>query len=373
MAGAVVNILHNEDFKCHRLLRQIRRQGQATRLDCSRTLHISNSRVCGLIQQMLDQKLLVEEGNGAERRGRKGSPVRLNPEYGHLIGFDMEAKRLRMVATDFAGQTVWETHQKLTPPGTRQKLTDAILAFIDKGLKEVRGHYPNLLGIGLAANGIIDARRGVILHYDLVPAAKDIPLRDLVAARTNLPCCMDNNIRVLTLAEWMSGAAQHLDSFVCLAVRSGVGAGIVIDGKLFGGSHGLAGEPGYAPVTLGQDARQWKHLQDVVSESAMGVDVEASDFALSEGKARRAGELIGAQLASIAAMFDPQAIVLAGGLLRPEGPLWDSIIRVFRQMVFPELADRVQILPARLGPFAAAMGAAHRCFEMLYPLEPDPA
>ena len=66
---------------------------------------------------------------------------------------------------------------------------------------------------------------------------------------------MDNNIRVLTLAEWMSGAAQHLDSFVCLAVRSGVGAGIVLDGKLFGGSHGFAGEPGYAPVTLGQDAR----------------------------------------------------------------------------------------------------------------------
>ena len=80
--------------------------------------------------------------------------------------------------------------------------------------------------------------------------------------------------------------------------------------------------------------------------------------------------MIGAQLATIAALLDPQAIVLAGGLLRPEGPLWDAIVRVFRQMVFPELADRVQILPARLGPFAAAMGAAHRCFEMLYPLEP---
>ena len=103
---AVAVMLHNEDLKCHRLLRQIRRQGRATRLDCSRALRISNSRVCDLIQQMLDEGLLVEEGNGAERRGRKGSPVRVNPEYGHLVGFDMEAKRLRLVATDFAGDTV---------------------------------------------------------------------------------------------------------------------------------------------------------------------------------------------------------------------------------------------------------------------------
>ncbi len=361
----------NEHLKCHRLLHLIRREGQASRLQCARSLHISNSRVCDLIQQMLDRKLLVEDGDGTERRGRKGSPVRLNPDHGHLVGFDMEAKRLRLVVTDFAGTTVWQAHKRLFPSKDRRRLIEQILGFIDKGLKEIRNRYRQVLGLGMAANGVIDARRGVILHYDLVPAARDIPLRDLVAGRTNLPCCMDNNIRVLTLAEWMNGAAQHLHSFICLAVRSGVGAGIVTNGKLHVGSHGFAGEPGYAPVTFGRDWRQWKPLQNVVSESALGVDVEASDFKISEGTARRAGELLGAHLATLAAVLDPQAILLAGGLVRPDRPLWDPMIRVFRQMVVPELVDRVQILPARLGPFAAAIGAAHRCFEMLYPLEPD--
>lgn len=363
----------NENLKCHRLLAQIRRQGQASRLELARALGISNSRVCDLVQEMLDRRLLIEQRNGAERRGRKGSPVRLNAAYGHLVGFDMEAKRLRLVATDFAGEKVWEMHQRLAPPSDRRKLIDVLLGFIDKGLKEVRGRYRHVLGIGMAANGVIDARRGVILHYDLVPAAKEILLRDLVAGRTGLPCCMDNNIRMLTLAEWMSGAAQHLQSFICLAVRSGVGAGLVIGGKLHAGSHGFAGEPGYTPVTLGHDSRQWKHLHNVVSETALCVDVEASDFRLSQGKARRAGELLGAHLASMAALLDPEAIVLAGGLVRPDGALWDPMVRVFRQMVLPELADGVQLLPARLGPFAAAIGAAHRCFEMLYPVEPDSA
>jgi predicted NBD/HSP70 family sugar kinase len=294
----------------------------------------------------------------------------LNPAYGHLVGFDMEAKRLRLVVADFAGEIVWQSQQRLTAPKSRDRLIERILGFIDNGLKEIRSKFSHLLGIGLAANGVIDVRRGVILHYDLVAAARDLPLRDLVASRTGLPCCMEDNIRALTLAEWMSGAAQHLDSFICLAVRSGVGAGIVIDGKLHVGSHGFAGEAGYMPLAVGSRTGQWKHLQHVVSEHAMGVDAESRDFELTSARARRAGELLGAQLASMAALLDPQAIVLAGALLRPDGPLWNATVRTFRRLALAELADRVQILPAQLGTYAAAAGATHRCFEMLYPVEP---
>lgn len=361
----------NENFKSNRLLREIRRQGRTGRLELARTLHISNSRVCDLVQQMLDDGLLIEERTGVERRGRRGVPVMLNPAYGHLAGFDMEAKRLRLVLLDFAGNTVWQSYQKLTPPRSRQAFVGRILGFIEKGLDEIRSRCSKLLGIGLAANGVIDMQRGVILHYEMVEAARDLPLRDLVADRSGLPCSMDNNIRALTLAEWMNGAAQHLDSFICLAVRSGVGAGIVINGRLHVGSHGFAGEPGFTPLPIGPNANQWKHLQHVVSETALGVDVEANGFDLPEGKARRAGELLGAQLAGMASLLDVQAIVLAGGLVQPGRPLWAPMVQVFRRLVLPELADRVQLLPARLGPFAAAVGAAHRCFEMLYPIEPS--
>jgi N-acetylglucosamine repressor len=363
----------NENYKANRLLREIRRRGRAGRLELARALRISNSRVCDLVQQMLDDGLLIEERAGVERRGRRGVPVMLNPAYGNVVGFDMEAKRLRLVLLDFAGNTLWQSYQKLTPPKSRAALIERIIRFIEKGLdevREIRPRFRKLLGIGLAATGVIDVQRGVVLHYDLVEAARDLPLRDLVAARTGLPCCMDDNIRALTLAEWMNGAAQHLDSFICLAVRSGVGAGIVINGRLHVGSHGFAGEPGFTPLPIGPNASQWKHLQHVVSETALGVDVETNGFELPEGKARRAGELLGAQLAAMAALLDPQAIVLAGGLVQPGRPLWAPMVRVFRRLVLPELADRVQLLPARLGPFAAAVGAAHRCFQMLYPSEP---
>ncbi|MCC6681882.1 MAG: ROK family protein [Phycisphaeraceae bacterium] len=318
------------------------------------------------MQEMLDEGRLVEHAGGPERRGRRGVPVALNGQFGHILGFDMEALRLRLVVVDYAGRTVWQKRQSLSETDTREQLIDNVLGFIESCLEEVRPRFANLMGLGLAANGVVDVKRGVILRYDSIPAARDLPLRDLVASRFNLPCCIEDNIRCLTLAEWNHGAARGFNSFICVAVRSGVGAGIVIDGHLFTGSHGLAGELGYLPTATNSG---WEILQNLVSETSLKVDVETENFELTPGRASLAGEILGAQLASIAVMFDPQAIVLAGGLMAPDGQIWPHVGMTFRRLALPEIGERVSLLPAQLGPFAAAVGAAYRCFQKLHPVE----
>jgi len=153
-----------------------------------------------------------------------------------------------------------------------------------------------------------------------------------------------------------------------MAIRSGVGAGVVVNGRLLTGTHGFCGEVGYMVVPTGGAASTWKNLQQTVSESAMGVDAESKEFKMPDAAAKRAGELIGSQLASIAAILDPEAIVLAGGMLNPDGPVWLHAVSAFRQTALAELVERVRILPAQLGPFAAAVGAAHRCVYELFPV-----
>lgn len=359
----------SESNKRNSLLQTLHRQGNASRLQLARTLDISNSRVCDLVEEMVGEGLLLEQSVNGDRRGRRGVAVRLNPEHGHVLGFDMEAKRLRLVVTDFAGQVVWQVRRPLKVTRDRASLERELLSFLDDGLAEVRPRFNNVLGAGLAASGVTDNARGVILHYDPIPAARGFPLRELVAGHLRLPVVMENNIRAMTLAEWTGGAARGLSSFVCVAVRSGVGAGVVLDGRLRPGTHGLCGEIGYMPVpdTEGK-AGGWKYLQQVVSESALGIDVESRDFGLADPVARRTGELVGAQLASIAALLDPEAIVLAGGVLQPDGPVWPYAVDAFRRTALPELADRVALLPAQLGPFSAATGAAHRCLYELFPV-----
>ena len=111
-----VSPLTSEHAKRHRLLQQLHRRGQASRLRLARELRISNSRVCDLVDKMVDEGLLDEDADVGERRGRRGVRIRLNPRYGHFVGLDMEAKRLRLVLTDFTGQVVWETRRPRRSP-----------------------------------------------------------------------------------------------------------------------------------------------------------------------------------------------------------------------------------------------------------------
>src|SRR5215218_6388991 len=108
--------LSPEKAKRHRLLQRLHRRGAASRLHLARDLSISNSRVCDLVESMLDEGLLYEEAGGGERRGRRGVSIQLNPKYGHLVGFDMEARRMRLVLTDFTGHVIWETRRALRVP-----------------------------------------------------------------------------------------------------------------------------------------------------------------------------------------------------------------------------------------------------------------
>lgn len=354
----------------HRVLNQIRRTGAVGRLELGRQLRMGKSRVCDIVQEMLEQGLLLENSRKGERRGRRPILVRTNPEHGLTIGLDFEARRMRVVIVDFSGEVRWKEQSALQPGIDRTTLIEKILAGVERGLVEARAMGIRPLGIGIAAPGIIDRKSGSIIHYDLMEEARDIPLRDLVAAQTLLPCIMDNNIRSYALTESMSGSAQHLNSFICLGVRSGVGAAIMQDGKLLEGSHGFSGQAGYAVIPTGHGVANWKHLHNVVSEKALELDVESHEWNISPRRAQRAGELIGAYIASMVSLIDPQAVVLAGALVQPDSPLWPWLERSYRQFILSDIEDRVPLLPSRAGPYAAAVGAAHRCFEKLYPVDP---
>src|SRR5688572_11296929 len=183
-----ISPLTSEHAKRHRLLQQLHRRGEASRLRLARELRISNSRVCDLVDKMVGEGLL-DEDSAVERRGRRGVRIRLNPRYGHLVGLDMEAKRLRLVLTDFTGHVVWETKRAIRPPKNPAAFLDQIFDFVDAAMIEVRARAKRVLGFGIAASGVIDLKRGVILHYDLIPHAADMPLRDLISERIGIPCC----------------------------------------------------------------------------------------------------------------------------------------------------------------------------------------
>ena len=175
----------SEGAKRNMLLQALHRRGSASRVVLARALNISNSRVCDLVEQMLAEGLLLEEQVEGDRRGRRGVSVRLNPDYGQLVGFDMEAKRLRMVATDFAGQVIWQSRHPVEMPQSRDAVIDEILSYIDSSMKDIRAKFSKPLAFGIAASGVIDAKARQ--HSSLPICSRrlvDVPLRDLIARGT---------------------------------------------------------------------------------------------------------------------------------------------------------------------------------------------
>ena len=204
------------EFKRNLLLCHIRREGRISRRALARKLGLGNSRVCEIVQEMLDDGLLIEDAAGQERRGRRGVPIMVNPTYGHMVGFDMEAARLRLLAVDFAGNVVWQKERRFSPANSRRALVNRLTNFIHDGLAHIQGNFTNVLGVGLAGPGTIDIQKGMISRCELLDAAT-VPIREIVATQTELPVVLVDNIRAFTLAEWTAGAAQHLNSFICLA------------------------------------------------------------------------------------------------------------------------------------------------------------
>lgn len=356
------------EIRKHLLLQHIYRSGSIGRLELGRDLQMSKSRLCEVVQEMIDEGLILETLNGTERRGRRPVPLSVNPNHGCFVGLDFEAKRMRVAVVDFSGQTLFKRHQALRPMKDRKTLINRLLGLIDEGLDAARRLNAGILGVGVAAPGIINRNTGTLLHYDYIEAARNIPLRKLIESHTGLPCSVDNNIRCYALTEWTSGAARNLTSFICLAVRSGVGSAIVLNGRLLDGSHGYSGEAGYLPVPSRRPVSQWKTFQEVVSENALQIDSESGAIALPKKEARIAGELLGAQAASLATLLDPEAIILVGRLLAPKGPLWAHVEKTFRRFILPDITEQVSLLHSKVDSYAAAIGATQLSFQERFPI-----
>lgn len=355
------------EMRKHILLQHIYRKGSIGRLELGRNLRMSKSRVCEVVQEMIDEGLILEDSDRAKRRGRRPVPLRTNPEHGCFIGLDFEAKRMRIVVVDFSGQILLRRHRILRPM-TNKRLIERILKFIDEAMEAAREMGVTILGVGVAAPGIINQKKGILVHYDFIEEARNIPLKELVEQRTRRFCIVDNNIRCYALTEWTSGVARNMTNFICLAVRSGFGSAIILNGRLLDGSHGFSGEAGYSRVPSSKPASQWKTFQELVSEKALDVDAEAKTFAIPQRKAQVAGELLGARAAALASLLDPEAIVLVGRVLEADGPLWPYVEETYHRFIITDIAEQVPLLHSQVDSYAAAAGATQRCFQELFPI-----
>jgi glucokinase len=306
--------------------------------------------------------------------------------YGEIIGVDLGGTKMLLGVLDADSKVLWESREASTGQ-TEEELVELLV----REVEEARAERPAVAAVGLGIPATIDHERGVAVSAVNLPLT-DVPIRDRVSERTGLPAFVDNDANVAALAEHLYGAAKGAENAVMLTVGTGIGGGLIIGGEVYRGSTGAGAELGHMVIDLdgpdcqgscpgrgciesfasgtavGREGRAAaerepdsvlaRMLADghpldgkAVTEAALGGDAAA------RGVFELVGQRLGVALASFANIFEPEVIVIGGGVIAAGDLLLDPARRELTARALPPM-NRTPVVAAELGPDAGMIGAA---------------
>ena len=289
-----------------------------------------------------------------------------------IIGIDAGGTKISSALISPKGKIL----KKEKIPTETSKGKEAVMANIIKSIESVWHKDTKAIGIGMA--GLIDHKNG-IFHFgpNFPKNFKDVPLAALLKKRFKVPVSLDNDVHCFTLAEAKFGAAKRLSSVVGLTLGTGIGGGIVLDGKIYRGRNNAAGEIGHTTIDLGSKSvcgcGKLGHFEALSSGSAMsriykeltGKDIEplAVEQSANNGdvEAKKTFDIMSTGLAeglsNIVLFLNPDMIVVGGGLAHVD-ILWKPAIKkLSASIIYPQLRD-TPVVRSILGGDANLLGAA---------------
>jgi glucokinase len=301
------------------------------------------------------------------------------------IGVDLGGTKVQVGV--LAGvETLWESRE-----GSREQSQDELVELIVREIEMAREARPDAAAVGLGIPATINQARGEAIAAVNLPLV-ELPIRDLISERVGLPVFLDNDGNVAALAEYLYGAARGMPTMVMLTIGTGIGGGLILGGEIFRGSTGAGAELGHVVIqadgppcqgncpnhgcvealasgtALGREGRA---AAESAPDSALGklhaegteVDGLAVTDAALEGDETAIGvfDLIGGRLgvacSSFANIFQPDAIVVGGGVITAGDLLLDPVRREVRERALRPM-NETPILEATLGNDAGMIGAA---------------
>lgn len=300
----------------------------------------------------------------------------------YAIGVDLGGTQLRAALVDRRGHML----RHVRVPTEAHQGPYAVIDRIVDCVAQVRAALPpdaRLLGIGVGSPGPLDPYTGVVLRAPNLPGWENIPLRDIVAEHTGLPAELGNDANLAALGEWHFGGGVGRQNLVYVTVSTGIGAGVIVDGRLLMGHKGAGGELGH--MLLNVEGRQsWedlasgtalgraaattmaRHPTSLLHKLATPETVNASHVAeaalhddpFAKALMQREGELLGLGFVTVLHLFGPELILVGGSVVMHNPWLLDEARRVVQAEVLADVYREVPIRLAALGDHVGVLGAA---------------
>jgi len=302
------------------------------------------------------------------------------------VGVDLGATTMLAITVDEGGE-VYSCVEADTGAGrgiykVMNDLYSLIYTALDAGAIEAQ----DFKGVGVGVCGLVDFEQGLFITAPNISDVEHMPLADKLSAKFSRPALIDNDANCSAYGEWWQGVGQGCDNLICLTLGTSIGGGIVIGGKLYRGSHFHAGEFGHMTVEPGGERcpcgnkgclgilgsasglviyYKRRVAQGSVTTWSGGREPTPKDIyelykagdSAALGAVIDLARILGLGCANILNIFDPDMLVLAGGLTAMGEDLMQPLRLETRSHTFPAIYKRVAITISGLGKIAGAMGA----------------
>jgi len=370
------------------ILNYIRKHGSTSRAEIADKLTLSKPTVSNLVEELLTENWIREVGSGDStiQGGRKPIQLEFNPQAGYIIGVDIGGTKIAYGIGDIDGQIIAKDVMP-TQPYVENDLIQELVTRINLLLEKANINEEQVLGIGVGNPGITDVEKGIVISAPSLQWT-NYPLKEQLQNHFPFPVYVDNDVNVSVLGEQWLGSAKDKKNVVLITIGTGVGSGMIINGNLYRGSNWAAGEIGYTvtdknaakagynPIFDGfgflenhaggpSIARRMRELLSEHPEHQLLEKVDAAnitakdvfDYAKQQDPLaiqviNDAMDHLGFAIVNVAALFNPEIIILGGGVSRAG----ECLVKRLNKILKTYLPTEVELSLTKLGDSIGIIG-----------------
>ncbi|HOJ92370.1 MAG TPA: ROK family transcriptional regulator [Dictyoglomaceae bacterium] len=365
------------------ILQLLREEGPISRAEIARRLGLSRPTVSTHVKELINEGVVIEVGKGKSTKGRKGILLQYNAKHGYFLAGDIEGSLMRFAISDLCGDLLYEKVLFLKDlRGKNMMRPEHLATILMEFLAESNVPFEKIKVIAIGIAGIIE--EGKLIFAPNLPEWNHASLFSIL--KNSFPeasIILENDVNMAVMGELWKGAGKGYKNIVYMNLSTGIGAGIVINEKLYEGSNKFAGEiaymaidnyienyPGVEYTPLG--ALEWVASGAQIIQKAKAINEKYTmlekifdDYQKSDGIKTiidRASECLGKAIVNIVSIVDPEVVII-GGIV---GRFLDILIDKMQTTIKFYLPIPVKIIPSALYPKTVVYGAICRALNLYH-------
>ncbi len=359
-----------------------------SRTDLAEQMGLTRAAVTLIVNDLIENEVIFEAESRSIPSGRPPVVLEINPKRGLVAAVDMGATHLNLAIADFSAKIIGEKSLPLDIRKGPQACMPEVISNLKALLSEYGVSSPQLMAIGIGVPGPVITDAGMVVSPPIMPGWDGYPIRQTLEQEFGCAVSLNNDAELGALGEWAYGAGRGEKNLAFIKVGSGIGAGLIINQQIYGGTTGSAGEIGHITIdengplcTCGSRgcleafagghaiALQAKKLVESGKRTLLSSIPVENLTAQEVAKAARRGDLpsqeiimragtsIGIAIAGLVNLFNPGAVIIGGGVAQSGDLLTTSIRQAVRERSLRASERGVHITTAMLGRRSSLMGA----------------